>query len=494
MATKTRSAPRTYGNWRRPRTPGLLKLNLISTILLFTAVILAMIVSLLANVLAAVITLVPFACAIGLLSWTDRNGITCGQALATRLLWWRARRHGGQAYRSGPVGKVPTGRTQLPGIAAKSELTSHADAFGRPFGLICVPQTGHVSVALVTYPDGAALVDETQVDQWVAGWGGWLAQLGQDPHLVAAAVTIDSAPATGVKLRRNVLSRVHAEAHPIAAAMLAETVEKFPIGAPETRAWITLTWRQKGRSLDDAAADIAARLPGLIHDLGGTGAGAAHAATAFEMCRQVRCAFDPAVSAVFDEAEAAGEQPDLSWTDSGPVAAQENWASYRHDGHISRSWIMSQAPRGLSLATCLSQLVGPHPDIARKRVTLLYRPETPAAAAAIVESDKRDADFAANSQPNSARAKLAAKAAEATAQEEAQGAGLVNFGLLVTATAENVENLPLLDAAVKNLSAGARIVLRPAYACQAAAFSAGLPIGIVLNSHIKVPAALAKAL
>ena len=85
-------------------------------------------------------------------------------------------------------------------------------------------------------------------------------------------------------------------------------------------------------------------------------------------------------------------------------------------------------------------------------------------------------------------------AAELTAEEEARGAGLVAFGMLVTAT---VADADLLDdpraavdaarAAVDNLAATARSQLRPVYGSQDSAFAAALPLGIVLDAHLAVP-------
>jgi hypothetical protein len=53
---------------------------------------------------------------------------------------------------------------------------------------------------------------------------------------------------------------------------------------------------------------------------------------------------------------------------------------------------MSQAPRGEVRENVLARLIAPHGDIARKRVTLLYRVIDPGEAARIVERDLHNAD------------------------------------------------------------------------------------------------------
>lgn len=71
-------------------------------------------------------------------------------------------------------------------------------------------------------------------------------------------------------------------------------------------------------------------------------------------------------------------------------------------------------------------------------------------------------------------------AARKTAQEEALGAALVRFGMIVTATVSDPAGLPLARQTVESLSATARLHLRPAYGNQDVAFLAGLPLGVIL--------------
>src|SRR3546814_14328418 len=96
--------------------------------------------------------------------------------------------------------------------------------------------------------------------------------------------------------------------------------------------------------------------------------------------------------------------------------------------------MMSGAPRGNVPSSILSRLLAPHRDVARKRITLLYRPIDAAKAAAIVESDVRAASFnLTTSNKPTARNMTAARAALATAAEQASGAGRVQFAKPVTA-------------------------------------------------------------
>jgi hypothetical protein len=112
-----------------------------------------------------------------------------------------------------------------------------------------------------------------------------------------------------------------------------------------------------------------------------------------------------------------------------------------------------------------------------------------------VERDLHNAEFRVNSSARpTARAVVEQQAARATAQEEAQGAALINFGMLLTATVFDEARLPAAAAAVENLAPTARIGLRPVWGSQDSAFAAALPVGLFLPAHLKVPDAIRQAL
>ncbi|GAA2052076.1 hypothetical protein GCM10009800_45910 [Nocardiopsis rhodophaea] len=428
----------------------------------------------------------------------DRNLLS---RMTVRIAWWNTRSKGGHLYRSGPLGRTPWGTFQLPGLAAPSRLSEHSDSYGRPFALIYVPASSHYTVVIGTEPDGAALVDEDQIDGWVAGWGHWLANLGDEPGIEAASVTIETAPDTGTRLRREVMTSMDPEAPPFARAMLEETVDNYPTGSSTVKAYVAVTFAAahrsggKRRTPEEMGTELAARIPGLTQGLSATGAGAAHPLSAQQLCETIRIAYDPASAVLIDEAHAAGETPDITWPDVGPTAHQASWDSYMHDGALSVTWSMTSAPRGNVQSGILSRLLAPHGDIARKRVTLLYRPLDAARAASVVETDLRAAEFRQTSSDKpSARDVMATRAARATATEEASGAGLVNFGLVVTATVLDADMKAEAKAAVDNLSATARLRLRIVQGSQDSAFAAALPLGLVLPKHLKVPVELKEQL
>ncbi|MEV6416353.1 SCO6880 family protein [Kribbella sp. NPDC051718] len=499
-ADNVRTAPRTYGNWRQPASAGIGGLGTLGTGIMMGGMVMTIIALTAGGLGAALIVMLIVGSSLLLLMMKDKHNQSALQRLSTRIGWQRAKMAKHNIYRSGPLGRTPWGKFQLPGLAAASQLSEYKDSYGRPFALLFYPSTRHFTVIINAEPDGASLVDEDQIDVWVAHWGQWLASLGHEPGIIAASVTVESAPDTGIRLRREVMNNMQEGTPAIARAMLTEVVQTYPEGSALVSARVALTFKGtdrsgKRRKEEDMGRELASRLPALTQSLNSTGAGAARPVNAQELCETIRIAYDPAAAGLIDEARSQGMSPELQWTDVGPAGAQSFWDKYRHDSAWSVTWQMTQAPRGEVFSSVLSQLVGPHPDIDRKRVTLLYRPLDAATAARMVEADKRNASFrATTSSRPSARSMTEARAADRTAMEEARGAGLVNFGLVVTGTVMTAEQIPDMVAAIDNLGATARVLLRPAYGSQDSAFVAALPLGVVLQSHLSVPAGLRESL
>ncbi|BAS18365.1 conserved hypothetical protein (plasmid) [Arthrobacter sp. Hiyo8] len=199
----------------------------------------------------------------------DKHGQSAVDRFATRMSFRISRSSGTNLYRSGPLGVTDWGMYQLPGLAATSTLYEFTDSYKRPFALLHVPATSHFTVIFSTEPDGASLVDPEQVDAWVANWGGWLAGLANEAGLDAAAVTVETAPDSGYRLRNEVEMNIDPHAPAFAQAILREVVDTYPEGSATVRAWVSLTFNaalragSKKRTPEDVARDLASRIPGL---------------------------------------------------------------------------------------------------------------------------------------------------------------------------------------------------------------------------------------
>jgi hypothetical protein len=487
--------PLTYGNWRKPKTAGLGPLGLASTIVLLGGLI-VVVLSMLISMLLAIALSVLVVMAVAPLALTDRHDRTLLTRLVVRFGWRHARKSGAYLYRSGPLGRTGHGTCTLPGLAVSSTMSEAQDAYGRPFGMLSYPSSNHHVVVISCAADGDALVDEHQIDVWVAHWGEWLAGLAVEPGLVGAAVTVETAPDSGLRLQQEVNGQLSHSAPQLARDMLAEAMETYPAGSAHITTRIALAYSgaaRDGRARKDndaMALLLGQQLPHLTSRLGMTGAGTARPMSATEITEAVRTAYDPAVAPLVEEAQEHGGSG-LTWEDAGPAGTEESWEHYRHDSAWSTTWQMSEAPRGEVVSSVLTKLLVPHPDIDRKRITLHYRPHDPATAARIVERDVLVATFRAGQQKVAkARSTVAVQSAEQSAQEEAMGAGVVRFALSVTATVSDFERLPQAVAAVDNLAPQTRLRLRRVAGSQASAFAATLPIGLVLPHHLTVPASI----
>ena len=126
----------------------------------------------------------------------------------------------------------------------------------------------------MTDPDGASLVDQRDVDVWVAHWGEWLATLADEPSLIAASVTVETAPDSGARLQREVTSRMDPSAPGDRAGRCSNDVmQTYPAGSATIKAYVALTFTAaprdggKRREQGEVARDLASRLPGLTQDL-----------------------------------------------------------------------------------------------------------------------------------------------------------------------------------------------------------------------------------
>ncbi|MFJ2608168.1 SCO6880 family protein [Streptomyces sp. NPDC091279] len=488
----------TYGNWRRPRRPGLGPLGLVGTVGVFGGLVITLMLSL-ASLSLALGFAIPLTLLMLPMALRTQDGRNIYQLVALRIGWFQRKSKGATSYVSGPLSQRPGGRFRPPGLLSRVTVSEGRDAYDQPFGVLHHRSRNLYTIVLSCEPDGGSLVDPDQVDNWVASWGGWLARLSHEPGLKGASVIVETAPDTGSRLANEVLPRIRDDAPEAAKAVMREVVDRYPSASSEMHTYISLTYGVPPgakRNIEDVISDLAIRIPGLLLGLVNAGGGPAIALSADRISEVVRVAYDPAVSGDVMEARAQYGSAGVSWEDAGPSATVEKVDSYQHDSGVSRTWMLTLAPRGTIRSSVLRGLLEASPGTRRKRVALLYRPIDPATSARIVEADRRAAQFMATSKRGmvQARAATEVRAAEQTAVEEATGAGLVEFSLMVTVTVDSDSQLADAGVAVRNLLASARLLMRPADRMQAAAFSCTLPAGILPWEHTLVPRELKEAL
>ena len=480
---------RTYGGWRRPVSYGFLNLTLTQSLGSLVGVGIVFLLGLNKGML--------WACggAILLVGWgwvittKAKHQVNLIDRAEEKIVFGLNKAKGNTVFRGGAL--APTKKTSqrlvLPGILSDCKVSEYVDSWNRSFALI-EHASGTGAVVMRLTPAGSNLVDQETVDNQVAYWGQWLGDLSNESGIAGASITVETLPDLGGRLYSEVTSRRAANC-PQVAGKVIEGVLDESTGSNQVRVWVTLTFNLAAlggrKNKEIAGREIASRLPGLTQGLVAAGGGATHLVTVNELARLVRSAYDPDSEELFDQALAAGQTINLDWSQSGPVFAQADFSSYRHDGAVSRVWTMTCPPRGAVQSAVLSRLLEPNRDVQRKRVTILYQPMDAAKAPSVVERDLNHARANAAGARPSARSINELAAASEVASEEASGAGLVDFAMIITATT-TPDHLEDTSVTVNALSAASRLLIRPAYGAQDSGFALGLPLGLhPANASVK---------
>ena len=493
------TSQRTYGHWRRPRSPGIWGLGAIGTAGFLGSLILAVIVQQTAGLVPALVVLaVAAALLIPLRLGGASNNVYV--RLARRRSFRRGRRNGTTVYLPGGHDHTEadslafSSGARLPGLLAKASLVTGEDVHGTAFAAVVHPQGPHYAVVLRCDPQGGMLVDAETVDQWVSDWGSALRSAAHDPQVVGLSVTVQTMPDSGAALAAEVDTILTDAAPELARQVLEETRAEWPSGSAQVSTWVTVTFTgrrpgQRTMKQPEMVALIGDRLPGLLAEVSAAGAGDVRAMTADEVTVLARSAYDPEAAGALADLVAQHGQSGLPWSDAGPSAQREEWGALIHGGHVSLSWQMQAAPPSLVTSSVLNPLLRPHPMVPIKRVTIFFRPYSPAAAVNITDSDVRTARGHALSREQEVRATDSADlaAARGTAAEIAAGHSLTRFSVLVTATVGDVEHLSAARTAIEQSSASSRLTLRRAYGSQSAAFAANLGLGMHLASWVATP-------
>lgn len=480
---------RTYGGWRRPVSYGFLNLTLGQSLWALTGVGIVFILGLNRGITWAAGGAILLAAWGWVITTKDKHQVNLIDRAEEKIVFGLNKAKGNTVFRGGALAptKKASQRLVLPGILSGCKVSEYVDSWNRSFALVEHPNNTAAVVTRLT-PAGSNLVDQETVDIQVAYWGQWIGDLANESGVTGASITIESLPDLGGRLNREVTSRRAANCPQVAGEVIEGVLDEST-GSNQVRVWVTLTFSLAAlggrKNKEIAGREIASRLPGLTQGLVAAGGGATHLVTVNELARLVRSAYDPDSEELFDQALAAGQTINLDWDQSGPVFAQADFSSYRHDGAVSRVWTMTCPPRGAVQSAVLSRLLEPNRDVQRKRVTILYQPMDAAKAPSVVERDLNHARANAAGARPSARSINELAAASEVASEEASGAGLVDFAMIITATT-TPDHLEDTSVTVNALSAASRLLIRPAYGAQDSGFALGLPLGLhPANASVK---------
>lgn len=485
----TDSAPRpTYGNWIRQRSPGLGGVGILGMVIglggLITVMVTLMTFGLKVAAVMAVLVAVTFAL----------GGTPLGVALAAIIGFQREKKNLEHQWRSGvfSFNKVPSVR--LPGMLGATSLLERDDVYGSPFVVIKNPRAGglYTIVARCT-SEGPSMQDQDRLNSWVAGYGRVLSSLSAEVGIVCAKAINDTAPDPGGRLGAQVRALRSPNSPDVARSVMDEIVATYPASASDNLTYVELTF--SGRSLSkrgrdaDILSELARKVPGLMGQLVEAGGGSVEMMTAPALTKAIRAAYDPAAQRFIEQAELAGVEHDIDWSQAGPVADQNGWDHYRHDSGVSVTWEMHEPPRSAVSELSLSGLLNPHSDFVRKRIALIYRPHTPEEGAKTAERDASTALFVSQSSKKraSASSKVAVRATEQTRQEVATGHSLTRFSILLTATVSSEDDLLQATSTIESRAGAVPLRVRRCYGSQSSAFAATLPVGFVPWEHTAIP-------
>ncbi|ATY17225.1 hypothetical protein CU254_42320 (plasmid) [Amycolatopsis sp. AA4] len=505
MTTPNETAERdvTYGNLISPKLPGLGSLGFGSTMFaVFSAIVLIVLVAVLQLLTVAVVWLAISAAVLAPATFPTKDGYGRYQMMWRRRMHARAEKAGRTALRQGLTGHVPDGECRLPGLAAPTRLRTYRDVHSREFGLIVWPEQDLYTVVIEAFPTGFEGLDKSTIDSCLAHWAAWLGRLNTVEEIAGAAVVVETVPDSGRRLLRAVRRGRVNGAPQLSRGVTDQILNSYHVGTPATTVRLTVTLSaiapgstdEPARTEQEMADLIGDLLPTWTGSLDMTGAGTgARPCTAQEITDYVRVAFDPSVAELVEEAQLrSGEDgggTGIEWAQAGPISAWNHWEYYEHETAVSRTWQMKEPPRGVFFAQTLHHMLAPHKDIARKRVALLYRPESPEISATASERDVKNARLKAT-QGRYAKAAAAGEleAAQRTTKQVAMGSPLIRVGLLVTVTVRDTAELARASRAVKTGLAGqARIALRLPKGAQDVSFLSSLPLGLVPQSALRAP-------
>lgn len=505
----TLEEPRTYGNFRRPKSYVLGNLGMLTSISVIASCIIFVLTLFFIGIVESLVFGIIAGTVIGLLAWKDRHHRSTLENIADHGKWAKAKAKGENIYRSGVTGEGSA--TRLPGLLERTEVFPCIDSTLRSYGLLHHGKTNYFTVVLRASPNGYILTDPFDLETTVDRWGKWLVRAAHEPDLTQVQVTVETRPDHGQAMRREISLQKSPFAPQLANEIMDDIIKTYPEGSATVSTYIAMTFsgsrRGRNRSVAEMSKQISSRLPSLTKDLSGAGAGPVTLLDETDLAMVVRQAFNPSDTDIIAEAEALGQSPRelvTVWRAAGPTAWDERWDHLRHDSGISATWEVTGIS-GEMLATTIQPLLAAHGDVPVKRISIFYRPKSPDQSAILAEKDRRNAKTRVkNAKVASFRAEHELVAADAAASAEAKGAALVDLSVLITATDKNSKGATPEDdhtatledatAAIDSLAPAVRFQARRVYGSQPTAFTLNLPLGLIAEAHSSVPAPLREGL
>lgn len=392
---------------------------------------------------------------------------------------------GESVYRTGLFSELPDNAlTALPGALLDVEELDGVDGEGKPYVLLHHKSVGAIAATYLCAPDGTALQPQESIDSQVAQYGAWVAALSKDSAVAGGVVVVDSALSSTAPLIDKIRSEISPLAPELSRLAVMEAAGGLPGKYSTVDAFATVVWSRAklGTTVEDAAAEIAAKLPHHRASLYSSGGGQAEVADSQDLARVVRIAYSPERSREFGTDDLAGREFRTRVTAAGPEYFDDSQRRVCfHDGVASMTVMMTVPPRMHITEDTMKELFAPQDKFLRKRVAIFYRPLSASQAIKRAAQLRKNAGVAATAKGQaSSFDKHKQKLADKTETELVEGASMTRFSMEVTVTFEpNAKAYREATQKLKTLLEGTNLTYRFVEVGASAAFHSTLPLGVL---------------
>lgn len=499
----------TYGNISTPKHPGFLGVGAAASGAAFAGAMLGLASMFLGQLWISIAFFILGVLAAVILSMAKRRGRSRVERAVAGHMFKKAVKQGSTTYVSGPASSLPDGSFRAPGLLAGTRMMESHDHFGRRFALLWDPRELTGTIFFGAEGIGAGLLDQSSIDSLVDGWASYLRDTGSSVDLLQVAVTTQTTRDQGQRLPSAVEANRNAsrlgEVPEFASSTVDEIVTEINNGVPRIEQRIMATFSAaelkeegtKPRTADELATDISAFLPSIVEQLALSGAGTVTLLVPEDIIDQVHVAYNPDTALAVELARLSGQGTGLRWEEVGPAYANAQRDRYIHGSGVSRTFQVWRPPSGVFRENSLTAILSPDRVSEQKRVTILYRPMSPETSSHRVQTAVRNAEFEVNQKGKRPTQEqlLALQKARVAEREQAEGAAVMRFAIMITVTVDDEEKLARAGAAVKRAcSTGVQLQIRASDGNEDAAFGIALGMGIVPARHATLSMSLREAL
>ncbi|WP_424937789.1 MULTISPECIES: SCO6880 family protein [Bacteria] len=407
---------------------------------------------------------------------------------------------GEATYNTGLFTNLPAEKlTALPGALANLEEIDGTDGRGNPYTLLYHP-TGKLLVAVFACaPDGNELQTQERIDTDVSWYGAWLASHSQDTAIAGATVVADTSLRSSAPLVEKITGDIDPGAPEIARAATAEAARRLPARYSESTSWAVIAWSvdSLAGSLDEAHAEVAAKLPYHVDALREAGGGAVVPATSQMLATAARISYDPERSAEIASDELRGHRNPMRVTEAGPEYFDDGHKRVvLHDGVASMTALVLVPPRVEITESTMNALFRPTHGFLRKRAAVLYRPVSPGKTMNLVEEMGKSQSMSSTAKARiTERDKSDAGKQRMLEQQVVKGAMMTRFGIVVTVTFDaDARSYREAEMKLKSLLEMSSLTYRLCDWDAGPAFHVSMPLGLLPWLHETMAERVAKGL